>query len=277
VTNADERTQTIAVKGAGRYVRLRSLERPANYFAGKFLYEFEVFGPDSKKTNLALRQPARTSPHGTPRVGGHDATKAVDGEPSTYWANDYRSRRVVFRDNVALVTANPIKIGTGSEYAGEDILWENHDVVDAGYSSGPGLAGGGMINFSHYNLSHTPHEMAMTGIRIRNARFEDTTGFVQVGWFFARTQETYWFATKLEAVLENVTFDRVEPGVSVFQVLANEKTAEIRLKFINLKVEGKTITSFDDLAAAGVRLDLRGLNEDDLIEFLVEPDKTAIK
>lgn len=261
VENKDGSAQSSAVKRAGRFVRLRSLGRPVNYQRGDLLREFEVYGEGDPKANLALRRPVRISPHGAPWPGGHEAAKAVDGDPATSWANDYRSRRVRFRDNVALVTANPIKIGTGSEYGGEDILWKDHDVIDSR----------AFMNFSHYNYQYPPHEMAMTNLRVRNARFEDAFGLVEVGWYFKRTDVTYPFATKLDAEFENVTFDHIYPGESLFRIIANPETGQIRLKFINLKVAGRMIASFEDLRAVGVQLDLRGMTDDDRVEFVVRP------
>lgn len=264
--------QTHTVIAATRYLRVRGRGAPANLHAGDLIRELEVHGErGSGGPNLALGRPVLTSRFGTTWPGGREPQNAVDGDPQTGWAKDYRSRRVVFRDNVVLVTANPIKIGTGADYAGEDILWENHDVVDTGYLHESGHSGAGVMNFSHYNFDHVPHEMAMTRIRVRNARFEDATGLVEVGWYFWRRDQLFTFATKLDAEFEDVTYDRVYPGTTVFQVFAHPGTAEIRMRFINLRVAGRLIRSFSDLADLGVRLDLRGLNEDDRIEFLARP------
>lgn len=270
VRNTGTRLLTTTLAGAGRHVRIRSRERAENYFAGDLLRELEVYGWDGVGGNFALRRSVTVSPYGTP-CPGHTGNMAVDGDPATSWANDYRSRRVRFRDNVALVSASPIKIGTGSDYAGEDIHWDRHDVIDGGFLNPGGEAGGGMMNFSHYRYTHVPHEMAMTGIRISNAHFEDVVGLVEVGWYFWRTNKTFPFATRLEAVFEDVVFDRIHEGKSLFQVLAEPESAEVRLTFINLRVAGRLIRGFDDLKAAGVKLDLRGVNADDRIVFIVRP------
>lgn len=265
-----ERSQSLGIDVSARHVRLRSQERAENYSTGDLVREFEVFARDEAKVNLALRRPVTVSPHGA-AWQGHEKEKAVDGDATTSWANEYRSRRVHFRDNVALVTANAIKIGTGSDYAGENIHWERHDVIDSGFLNPTGESGGGMMNFSHYRYKYVPREMAMTGIRVTDTRFEDTVGLVEVGWHFWRTNTTHYFTTKLEAEFENVTFDRVYAGKSLFQVLADPRSSEIRMRFVNLRVAGRLIGGFADLEAAGVKLDLRGLNGDDRIEFIVRP------
>lgn len=263
--------QTLSVAGSARYVRVRGQGAPANFHAGDLIRELEVRAEAADGANLALGRPVFASRYGATWPGGHEPERVVDGDPATGWAKDYRSRRVRFRDNIALVTANPIKIGTGADYAGEDISWENHDVVDAGFVNAAGHWGAGVMNFSHYNYAHVPHEMAMTRIRVSNARFEDTTGLVEVGWYFWRKNEAFDFATTLDAEFENVTYDRVHPGKSLFQVFAKPETAVIRMKFTNLRVAGRLIRSFEDLTAVGVKVDLRGLNDDDRIEFLVRP------
>jgi hypothetical protein len=273
IDQADSISKTLRVRGKARWVRIRSLERLESYWAGDLLREIEVYSAAHPGKNLALNRPAKSSPYGH-TYPGHEPDKAVDGDERTSWANEYRSRRVLFRDNVALVTANPIKIGTGAEYAGDDITWENHDVVDAGYYNGPGSWGSGMMNFSHYDFGRVPHQMAMKAIRVRNARFEDTVGFLEVGWSFGRPKEYLYFATELDAVFENVTVDHVYPGKTSFAIFADPITAVIRLKFINLKVAGSYISSFEDLLALGVVVDLRNLNADDRIEFMVTPDNS---
>lgn len=263
---ADGEVSTVA--GRARFVRVQSRGLPVDFFRADFIRELEVYGAGDAVRNLARGGPVAVSPFGAPWSAAHVPAMAVDGDPATGWANAYRSQRVLLRDNVALVTANSVKIGTGADYAGDDITWEDHDTIDAGWAHGQGF-GGGNIEFSHYNFDHRPEEMAMRRIRLRNVRFEDTTGLVEVGWYFWRNDQHFIFATDLDAELENVTFDQVHPDRARFRVQANPETARIRLRFINLKVAGQWIRNWDDLRTVGVKVDLQGLTDDDAITFEV--------
>ena len=261
--------QAVSVKGRARYLRVQAAGKAVDFYHGDLVRALEVYGAARPSENLAGGRPASDSGRGQPWTPEQTAAAAVDGDPQTSWARSYRSERVLFRNNIALVTANAVKIGTGADYGADDITWIDHDIVDAGWMApvDQGGAGGGMLNFSHYNFDHVPHEMAMRRIRVKNTRFEATSGIVEVGWYFWRKDESFIFATDLDADFEDVTFDHIEPGRTKFRVLADPATARIRMTFTNLRVAGRLIHGWDDLRSVGVVVDLRGLGDDDSIEF----------
>ncbi|MEV1332243.1 discoidin domain-containing protein [Micromonospora costi] len=81
-------TQTIAVTGAGRYVRMYGTARATAY--GYSLWEFQVYGetgggtPTCGSTNAAQGRPATAS---STESAGLSASAAVDGDGGTRWAS----------------------------------------------------------------------------------------------------------------------------------------------------------------------------------------------
>jgi beta-glucosidase len=80
-------TQTLAVNGTGRYVRLYGTARGTGY--GYSLWEFQVFGTLQSAapcgtTNAALNKPATSS---STENAGTPASAAVDGDTGTRWSS----------------------------------------------------------------------------------------------------------------------------------------------------------------------------------------------
>ncbi|MFJ6198045.1 discoidin domain-containing protein [Micromonospora sp. NPDC092111] len=80
-------TQTLAVSGTGRYVRMYGTARATGY--GYSLWEFQVYGETGGTTgcgtaNAALGRPATAS---TTEGAGTPASAAVDGNTGTRWAS----------------------------------------------------------------------------------------------------------------------------------------------------------------------------------------------
>jgi F5/8 type C domain/Putative Ig domain len=82
-------TQTLAVTGSGRYIRMYGTARGTQY--GYSLYEFSVYGPASGggtcgTTNVALNKTATAS---SLENAGFPASNAVDGNLGTRWSSAF--------------------------------------------------------------------------------------------------------------------------------------------------------------------------------------------
>ncbi len=81
-------TQTIAITGTARYVRLYGTQRNSGY--GYSLWEFQVYGttssePGTCEGNAALNKPATAS--STENAAANPASAAFDGDASTRWSS----------------------------------------------------------------------------------------------------------------------------------------------------------------------------------------------
>lgn len=88
VTGGDGGTDTYAVSGTYRYVRMQGVTRATGW--GYSLWEFQVFGPDGSSggtcgtTNAALNKPATAS---SLQGAGFPASAAFDGNNATRWSS----------------------------------------------------------------------------------------------------------------------------------------------------------------------------------------------
>ena len=90
-------TNTIAITGNGRYVRMSGISRATGY--GYSLYEFQVYGTETTPvcgtTNVALNQPATVSSiQGT----GLEANLAFDGDMTTRWSSAFSDPQYIYVD-----------------------------------------------------------------------------------------------------------------------------------------------------------------------------------
>jgi len=97
-------TQTLAITGTGRYVRMNGTVRATPY--GYSLWEFQVFGtigggPSCGAANAALGRPALAS---SQENAGTPASAAVDGNAGTRWSSAFSDPQWIRVDLGATVT-----------------------------------------------------------------------------------------------------------------------------------------------------------------------------
>ncbi len=105
-------TQTLAVSGTGRYVRLTTTHRATQW--GVSLWEFQVYGDGASQActsaNAALRQPATAS---SVQSDAFPASAAFDGDGGTRWSS---------------LAADPqwiqVDLGSARPVCGVDLTWE---------------------------------------------------------------------------------------------------------------------------------------------------------
>ena len=105
-------TQTLAISGTGRYVRLNTTQRATQW--GVSLWEFQVFGDGTAQVcgtaNAALRQPASAS---SVQSDAFPASAAFDGDAGTRWSS---------------LAVDPqwlqVDLGSARPVCGVDLVWE---------------------------------------------------------------------------------------------------------------------------------------------------------
>jgi beta-glucosidase len=109
-------TQTLAVSGAGRYVRMYGTARATGY--GYSLWEFEVYGTAGSgscgTTNAALNRPATAS---STENAGTPASAAVDGDAGTRWASAFSDPQWLQVDLGSSVTICKVGLSWEAAYA----------------------------------------------------------------------------------------------------------------------------------------------------------------
>jgi hypothetical protein len=109
-------TQTLAVSGSGRYVRMLGTARATPW--GYSLFEFQVFGTfggaDCGTTNAALGRPAVAS---SVQDAGFPASAAVDGNPATRWSSAFSDPQWLRVDLGSVVTICQVVLVWEAAYA----------------------------------------------------------------------------------------------------------------------------------------------------------------